>query len=134
MIGDPVNLASRLSGLTKTYSQELLFAESLHRSVKDSVPCRLLDAVAVKGKKQGVKIYTARRDLSAAQREAWGLHNLGMAEYHDRNFKRAAGYFRDVLKALPGDELATMFLERCARFDKEPPPESWNGIDLPRAS
>jgi len=130
VIGDPVNLASRLSGLTKTYSQELLFAESLHRSVKDSVPCRLLDTVAVKGKKQGVKIYTARRDLSAAQREAWGLHNLGMAEYYDRSFSRAIGYFKDALKILPRDLMAATLLERSKRYEKNPPPPVWDGVEV----
>ncbi len=46
-----------------------------------------------------IKIYTARRTLGTREQEAWGPHNLGMAEYHDRNFIRAAGYFRDALKA-----------------------------------
>jgi adenylate cyclase len=130
VIGDPVNLASRLSALTKTYGQELLFAESLHRSVKDSVPCRLLDTVAVKGKKVGVKIYTARRDLGRGEKEAWGLHNLGMAEYYDRSFARAMGYFRDVLKLLPLDPMAVMLLERSQRYAKSPPPPSWDGVEV----
>jgi len=133
VIGDMAELAEHFEGLTKIYHQPLIFSESLHRSVHDKIPCRLLDWVPVHGA-GAIKIYTARRILEARETDAWSQHNLGMAEYHDRNFKRAAGYFRDVLKALPGDELATMFLERCARFDKEPPPESWNGIDLPRAS
>ena len=81
-----------------------------------------------------IKIYTARRTLGTREKDAWGLHNLGMAEYHERNFARAGEYFRDTLKAVPGDELAAMFLERCARFEKDPPPESWTGVDPPRAS
>ncbi len=133
VIGDMAELAEHFEGLTKIYHQPLIFSESLHRSVHDQIPCRLLDWVPVSS--AGViKIYTARRTLDARQIDAWGQHNLGMAEYHDRNFSRAAGYFRDVVKALPGDELAAMFLERCARFEKSPPPESWNGMDLPRAS
>ena len=130
VIGDPVNLASRLSGLTKTYNQELLFAESLHRSVKDSLPCRLLDTVAVKGKKQGVKIYTARRDLSTGEKEAWGLHNLGMAEYYDRSFAMARNYFRDVLKLLPHDAMAAMLQERSQHYMKNPPPSAWDGVEV----
>ena len=77
-----------------------------------------------------MKIYTARRSLPQREKEAWSAHNLGMAEYHDRNFTRAAEYFRDVQNALPGDELAAMFLQRAERFAKTPPPEGWAGADL----
>ena len=79
-----------------------------------------MDTVAVKGRKQGVKIYTARRDLSAGEKEAWGLHNLGMAEYYERSFGRAIGYFRDVLKLLPRDAVAAMLLSRSQRYMKNP--------------
>jgi adenylate cyclase len=130
VIGDPVNLASRLSGLTKVYGQDLIFSESLHRSVKEELPCRLLDSVAVKGKKVGVKIYTASRSLTAAQKEAWGLHNMGMAEYYDRNFKKAEGYFRDVVKVLPADPVAGMLMQRSARYARNPPPDAWDGVEV----
>ena len=68
------------------------------------LPCRLLDTVAVKGKTKGVKIYTARRRLEPKEREAWGQHNMGMAEYYERNFANAARYFKDVLKLIPDEE------------------------------
>jgi class 3 adenylate cyclase len=130
VIGDPVNLASRLAGLTKTYKQHLLFSESLHRSVKESVPCRKLDKVAVKGRKEGVLIYTAKRKLSAKENEAWGLHNLGMDEYFEQNFVRAASYFRDVLRILPGDSAAQMIAVRCRDYAKTPPPSNWDGVEV----
>jgi class 3 adenylate cyclase/HAMP domain-containing protein len=130
VIGDPVNLASRLSGLTKAYKQDLLFSESLHHAVKDEIQCRLLDSVAVKGRKQGVKIYTARRRLQKAEMEGWGLHNMGMAEYYERNFTRAARYFRDALKVLPGDNAAAMLLERSQKYSRNPPPTEWDGVEV----
>ena len=130
VIGDPVNLASRLAGLTKTYHQKLLFAESLHRAVKDALPCRLLDTVAVKGRAQGVRIYTARRSLGPKEKEAWGQHNLGMTEYYERNFANAARYFKDVLKILPEDDDARLLLDRCLRYGNNPPPDSWDGVEV----
>jgi class 3 adenylate cyclase/HAMP domain-containing protein len=130
VIGDAVNLASRLSGLTKIYKQDLLFSESLHRSVKAELQCRLLDSVAVKGRKKGVKIYTARRKLSSNEREGWGLHNMGMAEYYERNFAKAATYFRDALKALPGDPVAAMLMERSTKYRNDPPPSEWDGVEV----
>jgi adenylate cyclase len=133
VIGDMVELAEQFEGLTKIYHHPVIISESLHRTVKDDVLCRQLDWIP-RGDGGVMKIYTARRTLSPQEKEAWGLHNLGMAEYHDRNFTRAMEYFGDVLKVLPDDKLAPLFLERSARFAKTPPPEGWAGADIPRAS
>ncbi|HET6450520.1 MAG TPA: adenylate/guanylate cyclase domain-containing protein [Spirochaetia bacterium] len=130
VIGDAVNLASRLSGLTRVYKQDVIFSESLYESVKGTFPCRLLDSVAVKGRKAGVKIFTARKNLSSAETEGWGLHEQGMALYYARNFIRAAACFRDALKALPEDPVAAMLLERSRAYERTPPPEGWDGVEV----
>jgi hypothetical protein len=57
-----------------------------------------------------------------------------MAEYFDRKFSRAAGYFRDVLKMLPGDHPATLLMDRSAQFQKTPPPSDWAGAKVMQAS
>jgi class 3 adenylate cyclase len=128
VIGDTVNLASRLEGLTKYYHQPLLYAESLHSKVKDVMPWRLLDTVAVKGKTKGVKIFTTKKAPSAAEKEAWDLHNEGMDEYSKRNFSRALSLFRNVQRILPTDEPAGMLMQRAQGYAKNPPPPSWNGV------
>jgi hypothetical protein len=130
VIGDAVNLASRLSGLTKVYRQDLIISENLHDSVKDELPCRLLDSVAVKGRKKGVRIYTARRRLSKAETDGWGLHNRGMSEYYLRNFVQAAAHFRAALKAMPGDPVSEMLLERSEKYRTSPPPKEWDGVEV----
>ncbi len=128
VIGDTVNLASRLEGLTKYYHQTLIFSESLHAKVKDKMPWRLLDTVAVKGKKKGVRIYTAARRPSSREKEAWQLHNAAMGEYYQRNFSRASSLFKDVQRALPGDEPSRRLLERSQAFLRTPPPAAWAGV------
>jgi adenylate cyclase len=130
VIGDPVNLASRLSGLTKIYKQEVIFSETLHDAVRAELPCRLLDSVAVKGRKKGVKIYTARRSLSRAEKDCWGMHNRGMEEYYVRNFVKAAACFQDALKAMPKDPVAAELLERSLEYRKAPPPAEWDGVKV----
>jgi adenylate cyclase len=130
VIGDPVNLASRLSGLTKVYGQSMIFSASLHEKVRDKLPCRLLDSVAVKGRKEGVKIYTARRSVPAPEKEAWDLHNQGMIEYYSRSFPAAAGRFQEVLRILPGDPVAPMLLKRCDAYARNPPPADWDGVEV----
>jgi class 3 adenylate cyclase/HAMP domain-containing protein len=130
VIGDMVNLASRLQGLTRTYHQQLIISESLHYKVKDLLPCRLIDSVAVKGREKGVKIYTAKRALEPREKDAWGNHNAAMEEYYRRNFVRAVGLFEEVLGILPGDEAATLLMKRSALYAKKPPPADWDGVEV----
>ena len=127
-IGDMVNIASRLEGLTKTYHQQLIFSESLHVKVKEEISCRLLDCIAVKGMPRGLRIYTAQSSLDAKEKEAWGLHNRGMEEYYERKFAQAAVCFRAVLKILPGDDAARILMERIREYEKSPPAVGWDGV------
>jgi hypothetical protein len=130
VIGDPVNLASRLEGLTKQYHQSLIFSESLQMKVKENLPCRLIDKVAVKGKENGVKIYTGKRALDGAESEAWDLHNAAMEEYDTRSFDKAAGMFRGVGDLLPGDYPSDLLMKRCQKYMKNPPPANWKGVEV----
>ena len=95
------------------------------------MPFRLIDRVAVKGKKQGVKIYTARRKLSDAEAEAWALHNGAMEMYYPgRDFQGAAESFRQVQRILPQDYAAELLEGRCLEFIKNPPPKDWDGVTV----
>jgi hypothetical protein len=130
VIGDPVNLASRLEGLTKQYHQSLIFSESLQMKVKESLPCRLIDKVAVKGKENGVKIFTGKRTLAGPESKAWDLHNAAMEEYDKRNFDKAAEMFRGVRDMLPGDYASDLLMKRCQKYVKSPPPANWKGVEV----
>ncbi len=130
VIGDMVNLASRLEGLTKQYHQRLIISETLQEKVKDTVPWRLLDYVAVKGKKEGVKIYTAKLKLEGAEREAWDMHNAAMDDYYGRRFGTAARKFEDVGRMLPDDFASALLRDRCRLYEKDPPPENWDRVEV----
>ena len=130
VIGDNVNLASRLEGLTKQYHQGIIISESLHERVKDKVPCRLLDLVTVKGKTRGVKIYGVQRALEAAEREAWQMNDAAMAAYQNRRFAEAAKMFEEVGRRLPGDYPSSQLKARSLQFVKEPPPAEWDGAEV----
>jgi adenylate cyclase len=86
--------------------------------------------VAVKGKKDGVKIYTAKRALEAEEKKAWDLHNAAMQEYYTRNFDRAAGIFRSVGTILHDDFPSSLLMERCQEYIKDPPPMDWKGVEV----
>lgn len=131
VIGDTVNLASRLEGLTKLYHQPLIFSEFLHERIKGDFPCRLLDTVAVKGKTKGVRIYTARRELSAEAAKAWATHEEAMAAYGARRFHEARDLFRSVTSTLGRDDYAsTSMSARCDRYAIDPPPDDWDGVEV----
>ena len=130
VIGDMVNLASRMEGLTKLYHQEILISESLYEEIKGKLPTRLLDTVAVKGKTRGIKIYTVKRSLAGDEERAWAIHNEGMEAYYRCSFEEASAKFQGVLNLLPGDFIAKVLLARCKNYALTPPPEGWDGIEV----
>jgi len=137
VIGDAVNLASRMEGLTKTYHSELLISESLFEELRQKAPnaglsYRLLDTVAVKGKTKGVRIFTVKKtaSLSSAEQKAWSIHNSGMKLYYSRSFSEAAAKFKEVLTHLNGDFNADNLYNRCAEYASSPPPADWNGVEV----
>jgi adenylate cyclase len=130
VIGDMVNLASRLESLNKKYHLELLFSEGVHSRVRDAVPCRAVDRVVVKGRTQGEGIYTARRVLSTQEEEGWGGYAKAMELYYGRDFTASSELFRGALELLPGDPLCPLYVERCARHLRTPPPPEWSGVEV----
>jgi len=135
VIGDAVNLASRMEGLTKTYQSDILISESLFEELRKTSPnaglfYRLLDTVAVKGKTKGVKIFTVKRALSPIEQKAWPLHNQGMKLYYNRSFAEACEKFKEVLAILPKDFNAENLYNRCREYAANPPPENWNGVEV----
>lgn len=130
VIGDMVNLASRLEGLTKVYRQPLLFSETVHERIANDVPCRLLDSVAVKGKTKGVKIFTARQSLTPEIEKAWKAHNDAMELYYARSFSEAAREFERVGQMLGEDFASEMMRQRCVEYADAPPPENWDGVEV----
>ncbi len=130
IIGDMVNLGSRLEGLTKPYKQTVIFSESVNMKLKGKLPTRLVDKVQVKGKTMGESVYTGKISLTEREKQGWAYHNAGIKVYYDRKFKKASQYFQAVQKSLPGDFLAEMYLERCSRYIKSPPSADWNGTEV----
>jgi class 3 adenylate cyclase/HAMP domain-containing protein len=135
VIGDAVNLASRMEGLTKTYHSEILISESLFEELRKNSPAsglsyRLLDTVAVKGKTKGVRIFTVKKSLSPEEAKGWQTHNQGMKLYYTRSFTEAAAKFKEALVHLPGDFNVENLYKRCVDYASSPPPENWDGVEV----
>lgn len=128
VIGDMVNLASRLEGLTKYYREALIISESVRGLVGADFPCRLIDRTRVKGREGELLVYSARPSLGPDEEEAWAIHAEALELYYARDFAGAARRFGEVLRLLPEDPVAPIFLERCRAFEAAPPPPEWTGV------
>jgi len=129
LIGDNVNLASRLEGLTKYYGQKLVVSEVIARACEGKYYFRILDSVRVKGKQAPVTIYTAYTLEQAAERKSEldryeKAHDL----YLKQHFTEARRLFEE-LKALDTEPLLyDLYIERCDLLMQSPPGEDWDGV------
>ena len=128
VIGDMVNLASRLEGLTKKYHEPIIISESLYRKIKDEFPCRMLDKVKVKGKKKSVNIYSVCRSITPVVKTGWDYFHHGMESYYNREFKKAFDFFKESQEYIPEDFMSKIFEDRAANYIINPPlEEDWTG-------
>ena len=127
VIGDMVNLASRIEGLTKFYNEPILVSETVQSEIRGAYPSRLLDRVIVKGKSTIVPIYTLRETLNEIEKATWSIHEVALRKYTERNFEKSRELFNKILTAVPTDTTSKIYVQRCNEYIKTPPPESWQG-------
>jgi class 3 adenylate cyclase/HAMP domain-containing protein len=130
VIGDSVNLASRLEGLTKKYQEPVIFSKGVYEHIAQDLPCRIIDRVAVKGKTQGLPIFTSRLQLTHKEKAAWNYHAEAAQWYYTRKFQKALSGFQQVLTLFPKDPAALRFKERCHHYITDPPPDDWDGVEI----
>jgi class 3 adenylate cyclase/CheY-like chemotaxis protein len=142
VIGDTVNLAARLEGVTKYYQQPIIVSEYVYEAAKDHFIFRKADSVRVKGKDQPValySVYAAYRDEADAalpaslviDREALDQYNKGLKLFAMREWETAKQYFGKALEIAgrsgSGDYLSSMYLGRIEEYLANAPPPDWDG-------
>ncbi len=130
VIGDNVNLASRLEGLTKEYGIWILITEFTRAKLNDEYLLRRLDKVAVKGKKEPVMIYEVMELANKASAEQKSLaqeFEAALDAYFAKDFSGAVVKCDELLKKYPDDGPSKTLRERSSHFLQDPPPEAWNG-------
>jgi len=132
VIGDAVNLASRLEGLTKHYGVRIIVSGDTWKMLDSALfESRELDLVAVKGRAAPVPIHEVYQDLEGeALERARRLADSfapALAAYRRRDWEGATAGFRACLAVVPADVTTAHLIERCDHFRSQPPPEDWDG-------
>ena len=129
VIGDAVNLASRLQELTRIYSARIIVGEATRRACT-IVTYRELGLVQVKGKNELARIYEPSNpgmDPHSTLVTKLHRHNEALHHYYDREWEAAAEIFRKLKDDQPEDPLYDYYLKRIDEFKDDPPPPEWQG-------
>jgi adenylate cyclase len=132
LIGDGVNLASRLESACKAYSAQILLSENTFKRLRGTYRIRNIDQVVVKGKTEPVAVYEVldhhTEDTFPNMMDVVNYFNDGMQHYRAARFPKAIGQFEKALACHPNDRLASAYIERCDYLTKHPPSDGWNGV------
>lgn len=130
VMGDAVNLGSRLEGINKEYGTRIIISEFTYEDVHNTFTTREVDWVRVKGKYKPVKIFELICEgvASNEKQQVLKLYNEGYRLYRERNFKDARECFKQALQIDPKDTVADLYLERCEEYTQEAPPQDWDGV------
>lgn len=131
VIGDGVNLASRLEGSCKEYGAHILISQNTLGRLRGTYRTREVDAVIVKGKTEPARVHEVldyhTEETFPAMMDVLGSFRDGIELYRAGNWDRAMVAFRQALRHHPGDAASRMYIQRCTHLLEEPPAE-WKGI------
>lgn len=130
VMGDAVNLASRLEGINKQYGTRIILSEFTYAEVKDNFVCREVDWVRVKGKALPVKIFElmAEEKVPSTVQETIKWFKEGYEFYHSKSWQPGIDAFSKALALNSQDPVSKLYLERCQEYLIEPPEEGWDGV------
>ena len=132
VIGDGVNLASRLESACKQYSASILISENTYRGLKGTYRIRDIDDVVVKGKTESVRVYEVldyhSEETFPNLMEATGYFREGRTAYRGGQWDQAIKSFKESLNLNPLDKLSGIYMERCEHLKADPPKGEWRGV------
>jgi len=135
VIGDSVNIASRLEGANKIYKTEIIISEQSYCHVKDEFLCRELDILTVKGRTEPIRIYELidrlNSERTVAREKLLSSYNEALRLYKDRRWTEARKKFEATLELNPADYPSQLYVSRTHYFELNPPDPSWDGVFTP---
>jgi adenylate cyclase len=130
VMGDAVNLGSRLEGANKSYKTHILISETTYAQIRDDFVCMELDSVRVKGKNLPVKIFEliSKRTLPSRDMEAIEKFHEGLYLYKNQEWDKAIQVFKGVNAIDQTLYAAQLYVERCKGLKQAPPGPDWDGV------
>jgi adenylate cyclase len=133
IMGDTVNIASRLEGANKLYGTAILADEPTVLQIRDRIETREIDLLAAVGKSEAVRVFELLGEIGTVSSEQIALRDafqLGLTAYRAGDWTRAEAAFIECLRIVPGDGPATAFVDRVSTFRHSPPADEWGGVWL----
>ena len=131
VIGDTVNLASRLEAVNKVYGSSIILSEETFRLAQNMIEARELDVITVAGKTEPVRIFEAMGrvgELSPALNELRDTFANGLAAYRAKDWDEAQRCFESCLLNDEQDGPSRLFVDRVSQLRGNPPPADWDGV------
>jgi adenylate cyclase len=133
VVGDPVNVAARLEGLTKLYGVDVTAGDDTRVAAGDAFAWRYLDLVAVKGRPAPIRVWevvSCAEAIDAARREALDRYAEAVDLYRSRRFEQAEKLLAALAVEVPDDGPTALYLERSRLALVSPPPDDWDGVHV----
>lgn len=132
VIGDSVNLSSRLEGANKQYQSKIMISEFTYNHVRNKVIVRELDLIQVKGKSEPVKVYellgTIKTIFTENEKQALELYHEGLKLYRSKNWEESIAYMQQAYNLDPTCYASQIYIQRANLYQISPPPVDWNGV------
>ncbi|MDR2387485.1 MAG: CHASE2 domain-containing protein [Deltaproteobacteria bacterium] len=133
VMGDAVNLASRLVSVNKLFLTTIIASQATQLLAQEEICFRALDKIRVKGRKGSLTVYEVlapKGDLDNAMAQCVNYYERALNHYFDRDFKGALARFEAALKSNPNDNPSLIFAQRCMDFIARPPDSHWDGVTI----
>lgn len=134
VIGDEVNLASRLEGANKFYKTKIIIGEKTNEFIKENFFTRPVDLIRVKGRKTPEKVFEL---IEFKNQETIEIYKDFLENYIDafkcyteRDYSKAIGFLNKALNIMPDDNISKQLEIKCKNFIKNPPPKDWDGVTV----
>jgi adenylate cyclase len=133
VVGDPVNVAARLEGLTKLYGVRVVAGDDTRAAAGEAFAWRFLDRVAVKARPAPLNVWQVverAERIDDGMRERLARYEEGVELYRSRRFDEAGKRFAELVQKAPGDGPVALYLERTRLALVQPPPADWDGVHV----
>lgn len=131
IMGDAVNLASRLEGANKAYGSRIMISDATYRQCEADIDVRELDTIRVVGKNESVTVHELldrKNQTSAVIADLAEQFGKALAVYKNGDYGAARAEFESCLKIVSDDGPSMIYVSRCQDFQENPPDSDWDGV------